>query len=106
MPSEPSTSTYRITIKPHDWQFDAAPTETLLMAARRAGIKLPSLCRKGVCRACYSQVLAGQVAYCVDHPGVSRDEREEGFTLPCVALPRSAITLLSPMAERLDAPAP
>lgn len=103
MPSESLPTVYCITVQPHGWTFEASADDTIWMAARRSGIKLPSLCRNGVCRACYSQILEGQVAYCVEYPGVSRDERAQGYTLPCVALPRSDLVLLSPMAERLDA---
>ena len=58
-----------------------------------AGVPLRSACRNGSCRACLSQLLAGEVQYVIDWPGISREERAEGAMLPCVAQPRSDLRL-------------
>ena len=57
----------------------------LWRAARRAGIRLPSSCLNGTCRTCLCRMSQGQVSYIVEWPGVSADERAEGWVLPCVA---------------------
>jgi hypothetical protein len=44
------------------------------------------------------------VAYSVDWPGVSVDEREEGWILPCVAKPLSDVVLDVPGALLVEAP--
>lgn len=92
------TDTWRITVLPHNWQFDARGDETLLAAAEAAGVVLPSSCRNGTCRTCLCRV-AGQVAYRVAWPGLSLDEKREGYTLPCVALACSDVTLTAPAAR-------
>lgn len=91
---------FTVTIVPEQWQFQAAPDETLFMAARRAGIRIPTLCRNGTCRTCFSTLLSGQVRYLVEWPGLSREEKAEGHVLPCVAVPLSDIVLTSEYLER------
>jgi ferredoxin len=41
----------------------------------------------------------GRVRYRVEWPGLSPDEKAEGFTLPCVALPETDVVLLQPRVE-------
>ena len=41
-------------------------------------------------------MLSGEVAYTVDWPGLSAEEKAEGCILPCVAVPLSDVTLLPP----------
>lgn len=83
----------RLLIQPLGVTVDVAPGQTLLEAALAAGIRLPSSCRNGSCRACMAQLTEGQVRYRVDWPGVLAEERAEGWTLPCVALPEGDVTL-------------
>ncbi len=88
----------KVRIEPAGFGFDADGTATLLQSAEAAGIELPSSCRNGTCRTCICKMLAGQVRYRIDWPGVSRDERAEGWILPCVAEPLSDVTLDVPFA--------
>ncbi len=85
---------------PSGWQFDAPADTSILLAAQAAGIKLPSLCRNGTCRACLCQArsdLAGgapaPVAYRIEWPGLSRDEKADGWLLPCCAYARSDLVI-------------
>lgn len=87
------TPRWRMTVEPGGWACDAAPTQTLLAAALAAGIPLRSACRNGTYRACLSALQSGDVAYVIDWPGLSADERREGGVLPCVAQPRSDVVL-------------
>ena len=84
---------HEIRIEPTGDTFRCAEDETVLTAAARAGVPMPSSCRTGTCRTCMRKLLAGQVAWTVEWPGLSPDEKEEGWILPCVALPRSALAL-------------
>jgi len=65
--------------------FSAGAHESLLEAAWRAGIELPSSCRNGTCRACMCRVVSGNVRYPIAWPGLSAEEKTEGWCLPCVA---------------------
>jgi ferredoxin len=73
--------------------FAAPADEPLLLAAERAGITPPSSCRNGSCRTCLSQLASGRVTYRIDWPGVSGEERRDGWFLPCVAYPASDLVL-------------
>jgi ferredoxin len=85
--------THQITLAPQGWQFDCAPTQTILQAALAAGLRLPHSCRNGTCRACIAPLLAGQIDYLIEWPGLSREEKAEGLILPCAACPRSDLTI-------------
>lgn len=76
-----------LTVQPLGWCVRVAPGQSLVEAARAAGVRLRSSCRNGTCRACLCRLLAGEVAYRVDWPGLTAEERASGWILPCVALP-------------------
>ena len=54
----------------------------MLEAARLGGVGLRSSCRNGTCRACLCQIVSGRVAYRIDWPGLSAEEKREGAVLP------------------------
>ncbi|MGV2863704.1 2Fe-2S iron-sulfur cluster-binding protein [Achromobacter sp. AGC39] len=90
---------FPVLIQPSGLGFDADADSSVLLAAQAAGIKLPSSCRNGTCRACMCLMLEGSVTYSVQWPGLSRDEKEEGWILPCVARATSALEIQAPHAE-------
>ncbi|MEP6722839.1 MAG: 2Fe-2S iron-sulfur cluster-binding protein [Variovorax sp.] len=90
-----------VRIEPSGYTFEAAPGETLLQAGLRAGIELPTSCRNGTCRTCLCQLVSGSIRYQIDWPGVSADEKAEGWILPCVAEPISDVSLDVPFAYAL-----
>lgn len=75
---------------------------TLLEAALAQGIRMRSSCRNGTCRECIAQLTEGRVRYRIEWPGLSPDEKAEGFTLPCVALAETDVVLLQPRLELKD----
>ena len=100
MPSHP------VLIQPSGLRFDADEDTPLLLAAQAGGIKLPSSCRNGTCRACMCLMLEGEIRYRIEWPGLSRDEKEEGWILPCVAHAVTALEIQSLQAAPLEPPAP
>lgn len=80
-------------VEPQAAIFDCAPDQALLLAALAAGIALPWSCRNGTCRTCISQLREGRVEHRIPWPGLSAEEKAEGWVLPCVAEPRSDLTL-------------
>lgn len=88
----------KVRIAPAGFEFDTAPEQTLLRAADAAGIALPSSCRNGTCRTCICLLRDGQVRHTIDWPGLSAEEKTEGWILPCVAQPLSDVTLEVPQA--------
>lgn len=87
------TSPFRVTLLPGGEAFDCAADQPLLPAALAAGIALPWSCRNGTCRSCISQLAEGRIEHRIPWPGLSAEEKAEGWVLPCVAEPRSDVTL-------------
>ena len=80
-------------LEPQGAIFDCAPDQSLLLAALAAGIALPWSCRNGTCRSCITQLASGRIEHRIPWPGLSAEEKAEGLILPCVAEPRSDVTL-------------
>ncbi|WAC75569.1 2Fe-2S iron-sulfur cluster-binding protein [Roseateles sp. SL47] len=98
---------FRVTVAPQGWTFDATPGQPLLLAGLAAGVRLPHSCRNGTCRACIAHLQSGEISYRIEWPGLSREEKQEGWILPCVAVAQSDITLAAPTATHMGkAPPP
>lgn len=78
---------------PEGQQFDAWSNQPLLLSMEQGGIDWPSSCRNGTCRTCFGKLETGQVRYEIEWPGLSSDEKVEGYVLPCVAYPCSDVLL-------------
>jgi len=76
--------------------FDCAGDQPVLLAALAAGIALPWSCRNGTCRTCLAQLVSGRIEHRIPWPGLLAEEKAEGLILPCVAEPRSPLTLAPP----------
>ncbi|PZO82032.1 MAG: hybrid-cluster NAD(P)-dependent oxidoreductase [Mesorhizobium amorphae] len=64
--------------------------QTVLQAARAAGVRIPAACEFGLCGTCKVQKLSGEVA--MEHNGgILDDEIAQGFILACCSKPLSAI---------------
>ena len=90
---------YPVSIGPAGLRFEAPASLPLLKAAQAAGVHLPSSCRNGTCRACMCRLTSGHVEYSIEWPGLLAEEKREGWILPCVALPRSPLTIEAPAAQ-------
>lgn len=88
----------RVRVDPRGFEFDTVPGQTLLRAADAAGIELPSSCRNGTCRTCLCRLRVGEVRHTIDWPGLSAEEKVEGWILPCVAEPLTDVVLDVPAA--------
>ncbi|KQR74628.1 hypothetical protein ASG35_17950 [Burkholderia sp. Leaf177] len=85
--------TFTITLLPSNRSFPAAGEMTILEAAASAGLRLSSSCRNGTCRACLCQLKDGDVHYRIEWPGLSAEEKAQGWILPCVAMPLANIKI-------------
>ena len=79
--------------QPDGQQFDAWGIQPLLISMEQGGIYWPSSCRNGTCRTCFGKLESGRVRYEIEWPGLSSEEKEDGYVLPCVAYPCSAVVL-------------
>jgi glycine betaine catabolism B len=57
--------------------------ETLLQAAMRNGVAIPSACRQGQCGTCKTRLLSGNVRMTAEQ-GLDSESRARGFILTCV----------------------
>lgn len=69
-----------------------AETETLLGAARSAGLVIPSGCTFGVCGTCKVRKTEGQV-HMVHNGGITDDDIAEGYVLACCSNPIGKVTI-------------
>ncbi len=68
--------------------------ETILQAALAAGISYPHGCRMGRCGACKSHLVSGEVDLLKHTPfSLTEEEKAEGLTLACRAMPKSDVTI-------------
>ncbi len=73
--------------------FTASADQTVLLSALAAGHELLSSCRNGVCRTCICRLQSGRVTYRMEWPGLSPEEKAEGWFLPCVAYPATDLLI-------------
>ena len=88
----PDSETFAVTFARSGLTTRCPPGRTVLTAARRAGLRLPFSCGKGVCGTCKSRVLSGQVAMRHDG-GILQDEIDDGLALLCCARPASDLVI-------------
>ncbi|MFM0289797.1 2Fe-2S iron-sulfur cluster-binding protein [Paraburkholderia megapolitana] len=93
-----SERVFSVRVEPLGQTFDAPDSLTVLEAAGFANLRLPRMCRNGTCRTCLCRMTSGEVRYLIEWPGVSREEKAEGFILPCVAVAQSDLVLEVPDA--------
>jgi len=87
---------FTITLQDSGRTFPAAPGETVLEAAQRAGIALPYSCRAGVCGSCKATLLAGQCGYPRNPPvALSGSALARHAILLCQAVPASDLTIVA-----------
>ena len=84
---------YKVSLLPSGLEFEAGAGSSLLNAALRAQIRLPSSCRNGTCRTCLCVLKSGEISYQIDWPGLTREEKAEGYLLPCVAVAESDLVI-------------
>ena len=66
--------------------------ESILDLAEDNGIEIEYECRQGFCGTCKVKLLSGEVEMDIED-GLEDDDREEGFILTCVTVPKSDIVL-------------
>jgi ferredoxin len=82
-------------VEPDGQQFDSWSNQPLLHSLEQGGIDWPSSCRNGNCRTCIGMLESGEVRYAIEWPGLSAEEKTEGYVLPCVAHPCTDVVIRS-----------
>lgn len=93
MTASSDTFHYFVSLPRLGQRFEVPAGHTVLAAALAAGVRLPSSCRNGTCRECRCRLVEGRVGYTIAWPGLSADEKADGWILPCVALAQSDLVL-------------
>jgi ferredoxin-NADP reductase len=86
------TRTFRVEFAKTRRVLDCPEDQTVLDAARKAGIRLPSSCAKGLCGTCKSKLASGTVA--MTHAGgIRQREIDAGMALLCCSKPTSDLVI-------------
>jgi len=94
VPDAPTNSTtFQVQLDSQPASFAASADQTVLLSALAAGHALASSCRNGACRTCICRLHSGRVTYRMEWPGLSAEEKAEGWFLPCVAYPASDLVV-------------
>jgi CDP-4-dehydro-6-deoxyglucose reductase len=92
--SSGSTVTHSVTLQANGKRFDVADDESVLDAARRAGLALPYSCLAGACGSCKATLLSGDCHYPRNPPSaLNAAEVARHQVLLCQAVPLSDIVI-------------
>ncbi|MFM0490198.1 FAD-binding oxidoreductase [Paraburkholderia graminis] len=90
--SEAAQETFTVKLSRSTKSFTMNASETVLVAARKNGVSIPSSCSQGMCGTCKTKVLEGSVD--MKHNGGIRErEVQKGFRLLCCSRPTSDLVL-------------
>lgn len=87
-----TAAAFRITFARSGRTFDCAPGQTILQAAKLAGLPMPSSCTRGLCGTCKTRKLEGRVTM-THQGGIRQREIDAGLILPCSSRPDTDVTL-------------
>lgn len=90
--AEAGVRTYTVRLAKSGKIFPMTGTETVLSAARKAGVALPSSCSQGICGTCKTAVLDGTVDM-QHNGGIRQREIDKGLRLMCCSRPTSDLVL-------------
>jgi CDP-4-dehydro-6-deoxyglucose reductase len=87
---------FQVALHGTDQRFEVEDGETVLEAARRAGLALPYSCLGGICGSCKATVVSGEWSYPLQPPtALNAAERASHQVLLCQAVPRSDLVLVA-----------
>ena len=86
------TSSFTVRLSRSGKTFTMEPSETVLAAARKAGVPMPSSCSQGICGTCKTRLLEGTVEM-KHNGGIRPREIDKGLRLMCCSKPTSDLVL-------------
>ena len=86
--------TFTVLLKPSGREFIAAPGETLLESALRAGVAIKYSCNNGSCGQCQAQCIKGEIANANHYDYIfTEQEKQQGKFLLCCSKPKSDLII-------------
>ena len=70
-------------------EISCGPGETILQAARRAGLEPPFACEEAYCGCCMARLKSGEVEMKMNDGGIDDAQIEQGWVLTCQGVPKS-----------------
>nr|WP_233885481.1 hybrid-cluster NAD(P)-dependent oxidoreductase [Paraburkholderia flagellata] len=90
--SSVETASFKITFAKSRREIQCGPQQTVLDAARQAGVRLASSCSQGMCGTCKVKLVSGQVE--MKHSGgIRQREIDQGMALLCCSKPLSDLVV-------------
>lgn len=84
--------TYQVEFSKQRRTIEVLSSQTVLSAAKKSAVRLPSSCSNGVCGTCKSKLISGSVE--MDHNGgIRQREIDAGLFLPCCSKPLSDLVI-------------
>ncbi|SDC63814.1 Ferredoxin-NADP reductase [Massilia sp. PDC64] len=83
---------FKVTFSRSGDELACAPGQTILAAAKAAGVRFPVSCTQGLCGTCKTKMVSGQVD--MRHAGgIRQREIDQGWILPCCSKPLADVVL-------------
>ena len=91
-PTAPAIASATIVFNQSGIEVECTENDTVLLAARNGGLKIPSACEFGICGTCKVKCLDGETQ--MNHNGGIRDDEiAEGYILACCTRPRGRVEI-------------
>ena len=91
-PVDPAARRYKVTFAKSGKVVECDGATSILTAAKKAGVALPSACTKGLCGTCKQKKVSGEVEM-AHAGGIRQREVDAGMILLCCSKPRSDVTV-------------
>ncbi|WP_051243105.1 hybrid-cluster NAD(P)-dependent oxidoreductase [Azohydromonas australica] len=91
-PAAEAASTFKVKFAKQDKVIEVGAEQSVLAAARKSGVRLPSSCSNGLCGTCKSKLVSGSVDM-KHNGGIRQREVDAGFFLPCCSKPLSDLVV-------------
>ncbi len=91
-PVTPTVAAASVVFSLSGLEVECTENDTILLAARNGGLKIPSACEFGICGTCKVKCLGGETE--MNHNGGIRDDEiAEGYILACCSRPRGRVEI-------------
>jgi glycine betaine catabolism B len=90
--AQPAAMTFQVEFSKQKKTLEVPSGQTVLAAAKKGSVRLPSSCSNGVCGTCKSKLISGSVE--MNHNGgIRQREIDAGLFLPCCSKPLSDLVV-------------